>query len=162
MNEASWHVAHTRPRCEKKLARDCERAGLSVTLTCYRSVRTYRRKIVEFQKPLFPGYVFVQLLPHEVQRVRQSQYIANLLTVADQELFSRQLADIVRALETDAEVRLAPQISQGARVRIKTGPLRGLEGWVAERAGVKMVLLRLDFIAQAAAVKMDADELELI
>ena len=56
---------------------------------------------------------------------------------------------------------LAPQITAGARVRIKSGPLRGLEGCVQERAGVTMVLLRLDFISQAAAVKIEATELEI-
>jgi len=71
------------------------------------------------------------------------------------------LGDILRALETDLEVRLAPRISAGARVRIKSGPLRGLEGRVQDRAGVTMVLLRLDFISQAAAVRIDASELEI-
>jgi transcription antitermination factor NusG len=46
------------------------------------------------------------------------------------------------------------------RVRIKSGPLRGVEGWVQKRHGRASVLLRLDFIGQAAAVKLDADQLE--
>ena len=80
----------------------------------------------------------------------------------DQESFARQLGDILLALDSDLEVRLAPQITEGSRVKIKSGPLRGLEGRVQERAGVTMVLLRLDFISQAAAVKIEATELELI
>jgi len=47
------------------------------------------------------------------------------------------------------------------RVRIKSGPLRGVEGYVEHRYGLAKVLLRLDFISQAAAVKLDADQLEL-
>jgi len=47
------------------------------------------------------------------------------------------------------------------RVRIKSGPLRGVEGWVEERYGMDTVLLRLDFISQAAAVKVGAGQLEL-
>jgi len=57
-------------------------------------------------------------------------------------------------------VRLAPAIGEGMRVRIKSGPLRGVEGWVEHRYGRSTVLLRLDFISQAAAVKLDADLLE--
>jgi transcription antitermination factor NusG len=59
-------------------------------------------------------------------------------------------------------VRLAPAIGEGTRVRIKTGPLQGIEGWVERRSGMTTVLLRLDFINQAAAVKIDADSLEPI
>ena len=96
------------------------------------------------------------------QKVYQSDYVANLLDVPDQETFSHQLGDILHALETDLEVRLAPHITAGTRVRIKSGPLRGMEGSVEERAGATLVLLRLDFISQAAAVKIDATELETV
>ena len=161
-NEMLWYVAHTRPRREKKLAEYCEREGFLVTLPCYRMVHKYRGKTVTFRKPLFPGYVFLQLLTHQRQKVYQSDFVANLLDVPDQESFAQQLGDILLALDSDLEVRLAPQIAAGSRVKIKSGPLRGLEGRVQERAGVTMVLLRLDFISQAAAVKIEATELELI
>jgi len=88
--------------------------------------------------------------------------VANLLEVFDQELFARQLGEIVRALETDLEIRLAPLIGAGKRVRIKHGPLRGVEGLVEQRYGLTTVLLRLDFISQAAAVQLEASDLELI
>jgi hypothetical protein len=37
-----------------------------------------------------------------------------------------------------------------------------MEGWVEQRYGMNTVLLRLDFIGQAAAVKLDATDLEAI
>src|SRR5204863_4059036 len=43
-NELAWYVAHTRPRCEKKLAEYCQREGFAVTLPCYRTVHKYRGK----------------------------------------------------------------------------------------------------------------------
>jgi transcription antitermination factor NusG len=156
-----WYVAHTRPRCEKKLAQHCEREGFSVTLPCIKSVKKYRGKTAVFHKPLFPNYVFLQLLRHDKRKVYQSDYVANLLDVVDQKLFEAQLGDILRALDTDMEVFLAPQIKPGTRVKIKTGPLRGVEGVVEHRSGLTLVHLRLDFISQAAAVKIDAGDLEL-
>ncbi len=161
MDELKWFVAHTRPRCEKKLHEYCGREGLESCLPCYRAAHRYLRKTVVFHKPLFPGYLFLRMLPVSRPKVLQSDYVANLLTVTDQELFQRQLDDILRALGTDLEIRLAPQIGPGSRVLIKSGPLRGMEGWVEQRHGVSLVLLRLDFIGQAAAVKVPANELEL-
>jgi transcription antitermination factor NusG len=161
MSELRWFVAHTKPRREKKLLQACERDGVLATLPCYQSVHKYRGKTVTFAKPLFPGYVFLQLLPDQKQKVSQNGHIANLLVVHDQELFASQLGEILEALNTDLEVYLAPQIGAGSRVKVKSGPLRGMEGWVEERYGMTTVLLRLDFIGQAAAVKLQADELEL-
>jgi len=161
VSELRWFVAHTRPRREKKLVEYCQRHGIAATLPCYKSAHKYRGKTVVFQKPLFPGYVFLQLEPRQKDAVRQNDHVANLLDVFDQETLRRQLEDILLALEMDLEVRLAPSIGEGMRVRIKSGPLRGVEGWVEHRYGRATVLLRLDFISQAAAVKLDADLLEL-
>ena len=122
----------------------------------------YRGKTVVFRKPLFPGYVFLELKPNQREAVRQNEHVANVLDVFDQETFRRQLSDILLALETQEGVRLAPSIGEGMRVRIRAGPLQGIEGWVEQRYGMTTVLLRLDFISQAAAVKLDADLLELI
>ena len=154
-----WFVAHTKPRREKKLVEYCRRQNLAATLPCYNSAHKYRGKTVVFQKPLFPGYVFLQLAPGQKNSVRQNDHVAKLLEVFDQETFQHQLQDILLALETNLEVRLAPSIGEGMRVRIKSGPLQGLEGWVERRYGMTTVLLRLDFINRAAAVKIDADQL---
>jgi transcriptional antiterminator RfaH len=160
MSDLAWFVAHTRPRREKKLMQFCEQGGLPVTLPCYRSVRKYRGKKIVFKKPLFPGYVFLQLLPEQRRTIYQSDHVANLLVVHDQAQFIGQLGEILQALETDLEIHLAPEIGTGTRVKVKSGPLRGMEGWVEQRYGMTTVLLRLDFIGQAAAVKLQADELE--
>ena len=160
VSDLLWFVAHTRPRCEKKLLQFCEREGLSASLPCYRAAHKYRGKTVVFQKPLFPGYVFLQISPEQRGKIHRSDYVANLLDVVDQELFTHQLEDVLRALETDFEIRLAPTIGEGMRVKIKNGPLRGMEAWVEQRYGMNTVLLRLDFIGQAAAVKLDATDLE--
>ena len=162
MESLHWYVAHTQPRCEKKLLQYCVRKDLAATLPCYRSPHKYRGKTVVFQKPLFPGYVFTQMPAEKRGVLLQSDYVANLLDVHDQELFARQLGEVMQALETDLEIRLAPTIGEGARVKIKSGPLRGIEGWVEKRYGMSVVLLRLDFIGQAAAVKMEATDLEMV
>jgi transcription antitermination factor NusG len=155
-------VAHSRPRCEKKIVEQCQRDEIDATLPLYRVAHKYRGKTVEFQKPLFPGYVFLNCIPDLRRKIYQSDYVANLLDVPDQQEFKTQLSEILMALETNLEIRLAPTIGEGTKVKIKYGPLRGVEGYVEKRHGPSVVLLRLDFIGQAAAVKVEATDLELI
>ena len=88
--------------------------------------------------------------------------MANMLHVVDQQLFKLQLNNILFVLNQEMVIRLEPIIEVGARVIIKSGPLQGQEGWVDERFGMTTVLLRLDFIGQAAAIEVKADTLELI
>ena len=158
----AWYVAHTRPRCEKKLAEYCEREGFEVTLPLYQSVKRYPRKVATFEKPLFANYVFLKLRPDQRKRVYQSDYVANLLDVPDQKTFEEQLEAILAALATEYEICALPHISAGKRVKITGGPLRGMEGDVEERQGKLLVLLRLDFIGKSAAIRMDATDLEVI
>ena len=92
----------------------------------------------------------------------QSNFVANLLHVVDQHLFEQQLNAILFALDQEVAIRLEPAIEIGARVMIKSGPLKGQEGWVEERFGMTTVLLRLNFIGQAAAITVSSGVLELI
>ncbi len=158
--DAKWFVAHTLPRREKKLKACADREGLESILPTYKSVRKYRGKTLHFFKPLFPGYLFFKARPELMQKVRQSDHVARLLDVSDQALFEKQLGEILFALQSGVEILLAPEIGAGTRVRIKNGPLQGLEAWVEQRSGANIVLLRLDFIGQAAAVSLPADSLE--
>ena len=157
-----WYVAHVRPRCEKKLVEHGKIYNFSTTLPIYSSTKKYRGKVVMFQKPLFPGYVFLQLNRKTREVAIQSNYVADMLEVHNQEEFKEQLSDIIFALEQNVDIRVEPMIGKGNRVIIKSGSLQGQEGWVEDRFGMTTVLLRLDFIGQAAAIKVDASILELI
>lgn len=158
--EPKWWVAHTKPRCEKRLEDYCRRFEVPCTLPLFKSVKRYGGRTRTFTKPFFPGYAFLHCPPDQTMAALRSGHIANLLAVSDQETFSQQLQAILEALESDLEVRLAPEIHAGQKVRIRTGALRGMEAWVQERRGRLEVILRLDFIGQAAAVSIPADELE--
>ena len=144
------------------MAEYCADRGFARFLPLQASVKNYPGKKVVFYKPLFPGYLFLELFPDQVQEVRQCRHLARLLEPGDQAEFAAQLEDIRIALQSEREVRLAPNITEGRRVQIRSGPMRGLEGQVLRRQGITEVVLRLDFIGQAAAVQVEAQELELV
>lgn len=156
-----WHVAYTRPRCEKKLKDFCRREGFVVELPCVRSARKYERKSVEFEKPLFPGYLFFRSASHNVHRVYQNDYTANVLKVLDQMQFEQQLGEILCALSTGCILWNAGSLSIGKAVRIRGGALLGLSGRIVSiQENVATLCLRLDFIGQGALVVVEAANVE--
>jgi hypothetical protein len=162
VNQLLWYVAHTRPRREKKLLQYCAREKLDASLPCYRLAHKYRGKTVVFKKPLFPGYVFLHIPAHKRGVVLQSDHLANLLEIADQDLFVRQTGrGHARVGNRFGNPSCADNRRRHARKNQKR-PFAGIEGWVEKRYGMTTVLLRLDFISQAAAVKLEASDLELI
>ena len=88
--------------------------------------------------------------------------MANLLEPPNQEEFAAQLSDIELAVTTMDNIRVVPYIDAGTKVLIQRGLLAGLEAWVVSRDGPREVLLRLDFIGQAAAVSVAVEDLELV
>jgi transcription antitermination factor NusG len=159
--ENLWFVAHTRPRCEKKLASYCRQEDIAVTLPCVRSVKRYRQKVVKFEKPLFPGYVFFRSAPHHARKVYQSKYVANIMSVFDQDTFEQQIEAILHALQKDCSLIGVFGICPGAEVRIVAGPLAGMNGTVMKLVNKVTVVLKLDFIGKCAAVVVDSGNIEM-
>jgi len=146
----------------KKVVNFCNREAISAKLPCVKSKKRYERKVVEFEKPLFPGYVFFQDTPDRALSVLRSDYTANVLAVFDQLQFERQLTDILTALESGYGVLGARDLRPDQEVRIKAGPLAGMIGKIARIAEQTAVILRFDFLTQGAAVVVDSNDLEVL
>jgi transcription antitermination factor NusG len=157
-----WVVAHTRARCEKQVVAWAEREGIETELPQYQTQHRYAGKTVKFNKPLFPGYVFARAPDVGGGKIGQCKYVAQVLVPPDAAEFAAQLRDILATVAAGMEVRPMPDVVAGVKVSITAGPLRGLEGWVEKRDGPFEVILRLDFIGQAAAVRMSADCVERV
>lgn len=152
----AWVVLHTRPRCEKKVMDFCERGGMPVYLPLQRRVHHYGARERVFWSPLFPGYTFSVAAPVEKAQLRQNRHVANLLEVLDQEKLVDQLRQIRTALAAGDVVDVMPYLETGKRVRVTSGPLKGLEGIVARVKGRTRVVINVDMIRQSVVVEVDS------
>lgn len=157
----SWLVVHVLARCEKKVREWATREGIASELPTYRTAHRYRGKVVHFDKVLFPGYLFLRAAPSLKQKVGQHDQVARVLVPVDMEEFHRQISDILKAVEAGIDLRPVSRIQPGVRVEITSGPLRGMEGLVERREDPLDVVLRLDFIGQAASVRLAAADVEV-
>lgn len=57
-----WYVAYTLPRHEKSVADRLINQDIETYLPLYSLVRTWNRRRVEVELPLFPGYVSVKMI----------------------------------------------------------------------------------------------------
>lgn len=158
----SWLVIHTLSRAEKKLAEWARKEGFHVELPTYASVKRYRGKVVRFEKVLFPGYVFVVAEGRDGARILQNRHAARVLVPPDMGEFDRQLREILSAIDAGLEIRPVSGVQVGTRVRISSGPLRGMEGLVERLEAPLSVVLRLDFISEAAAVCLETTDVEVV
>lgn len=124
------------------------------------SERRYGARVRKFTKPLFPGYVFASIATERKNRIYQQDLLARAIPVLDEPRFLRQLDDVRLIVASGLELSLHPLIQRGTRVRVISGPLRGLEGVVDDPANPKGIVLAVDVLQQGLLVKMALGDLQ--
>jgi transcription antitermination factor NusG len=159
-----WYVAQTCAKHEKRVLDHLNRRSVDAYLPLYGATRKWKDRRVHLELPLFPGYVFVHLALRDRLQVLQTPSVVRLVgfgghvaALPDQEIESLRLG-LAR------EMRIEPHLylKDGHRVRIKTGPLQGLEGILLRKKNRSRFILSLDLIMRSVAVEIDVAELESV
>ena len=156
-----WYAVSVRPRHEKVVTRHLEQ-GLTCFLPVYRSVRRWKDRRKELDMPLFPGYVFVNLNLRDRLGVLRAPGVLRFVTFQGQ---PAALPDSeIRALESTLSAGLRPQphpyLRQGTRVRVKRGPLVGVEGIMIRRKQRFRLVLSIDLIMRSVMFEVDEADVE--
>ncbi|RMD65392.1 MAG: hypothetical protein D6824_02725 [Planctomycetota bacterium] len=155
-----WRVLHTRSRQEKAVAQLLEAAGVEQYLPLVRRTRVWGGKRRTVFTPLFPGYVFVRALPEETYVAVDSGRVVQRLDPPDPATLAWELAQLRRALEQERSFDPYPYLREGRRVRVRSGPLQGLEGLIDARRRVDRLVLQVQALGRATSLEIDADLLE--
>jgi len=158
----SWFAAYTHSHHEKRVASHFAERQIESFLPLYSTRHRWRNRCtMNLELPLFRSYVFVRIDPRE--RVRVLEVPGVLLLVG----FGRNLAPLpdfeIEALRSglgQRKIEPHPYLIIGERVRIKAGPMMGMEGVLVRKKNNFRVVLALDVIMQCVAVEVDADDLE--
>ena len=160
--EPRWFVCHTKPRCEKKFAALLTREAFAHYLALFRSVRHYGTQKKAFTKPLFPGYVFARLEPGRKVRIYQQDLLVRALMVENEAVFLRQLEDVKIICASGLEAVLRPLIKKGTHVRVQSGPLQGLEGYIDDPLNPQGIVVSIDVLQQGLLVRLPLENLHLL
>jgi transcription antitermination factor NusG len=153
----AWIVLHARPRCEKKVAEFCVSRDIFHYLPLLSKKHRYGNRIRTFEVPLFTGYIFVLATNADKTLLRQNDRVANVLSVLDQATLLSQLDQVRRALEHHETMELFPHLATGMKVQVRSGPLKGVEGFIHKIKNKTKIVLNIDFIRQSVAVEVDAE-----
>lgn len=161
-HEARWYAAYTIANHEKRVAEQFATSAVSCFLPLYSCVRRWKDRRVTLQLPLFPGYVFVHVALRDRLRVLQTPGVARLVEFSGKPaaLPEYEVEALMRGLRSGLRVEPHPYLAVGQRVRIKQGPLAGLEGIIRRLKGNWRVILSLDLIQRSVSVDLDAANLD--
>ncbi len=162
--EAAWYAASTSANHEKRVAEQLGIRSVEHFLPLYEAVRRWKDRRVKLALPLFPGYVFVRLALRDRLRVLRVPGVARLVGFngAAVALPNEEIEALKGSLANGLRAEPHPFLTVGRRVRIKLGPLEGMEGIVIRRRNRLRLVISLDLIHRAAAVEIETAYLEQI
>jgi transcriptional antiterminator RfaH len=73
---------------------------------------------------------------------------------------TRDLRRVHQLIEAGAPLTPEARLEAGARVRVRSGPLAGIEGVVIKRAGVARLQIAVNFLQQGASLQLEDHEVE--
>jgi transcription antitermination factor NusG len=162
--EKRWYAAYTSANHEKRVAEQLVVRDVVHFLPVYESVRRWKDRRVTLQMPLFPGYVFVRMALRDRLQVQQVPGVAHLVGFdgTPAALPDEEIEALRASLESGVRAEPHPYLTVGRRVRLKSGPLAGMQGILLRRKGAFRVVISIELIQRSVAVDVDAVEVEPI
>lgn len=156
-NVAQWMVVYTRSNFEKKVDKNLKEQGIISYCPLITSRNQWADRVKTIEKPFFSSYLFVKASPLELNKVKYSQGVINLLSnngkpviITEQEIEQIRL---ITKNYADVEVVSLKSLKIGDKVKITDGLLLDKEGFVNKIMGTK-VLMIIEQLDCAVVVKV--------
>jgi transcription antitermination factor NusG len=160
----NWYALFTRHQHEKSVAIALANKSYEVYLPLYRSVRRWQDRAKQIMLPLFPCYVFIcGGMDRQLQIITTPGVIQIVGWGGHPAIVPQTQLDAVRQIiESCLCVETHPYLECGDRVRVKAGPLMGLEGILTRKKGVARLVVSMEMLGRSGAVEIDVSNVERI
>jgi transcription antitermination factor NusG len=156
----NWTVAYCKPRQEKALAWDLRERGCSYFLPMVLRETSSGGRRRRNLYPLFASYLFMPAGPDERLLALKTERIVRFVQVDDahQDIFRHEIASLETAIRNCPQsVELYAHLAVGTRVRVKAGPLKGVEGVVLQHEQRHKLWLGISALGVGATVEIHPD-----
>src|SRR6266852_8643929 len=152
-----WFAVMARTGREKSATLLLENAGYECLLPVSKYTRHWSDRIKEVEVPLFAGYLFCRMDPHNRLPVLMTPGVIQIVGLGKTPIpvAEEEIAAIQRVGKNGLSTMPWPYLEVGHVARIEDGPLRGMTGIVIKiKSGLKLVL-SVSLLQRSVAVEID-------
>ena len=164
---AHWYAVHVKSRHEFQVYEKLTGAGINTFLPTIKRLSKWndRNKLISF--PLFPGYLFVYIHNNHNTRITilKNKSVVSILgtkTGEPEAVPEEQINSLMKIIDAGMNLDYYPYLQEGQRIRIKRGPLSGVEGLLVEKTGQHKLVMSVDILKQSTSVTIQASDVENI
>ena len=164
LHESSWYAIYTRHQHEKMVAQILTSKGFDTFLPLYEAVHNWKDRTKALSLPLFPCYVFLKGGIERRLQIVTTPGIYGLVSSGGQPaaIPDFEIEAIRRVVESGARVEAHPFLKCGNWVRVKCGPLAGIEGILVRKKNISRLVLSVEILGTAAAIEVAAFQVEAV
>jgi transcription antitermination factor NusG len=154
----NWYALYTKHQHEKTVARNLSCKGFEIFLPLYAAARNWKDRVKLLSLPLFPCYVFLRGDLGRRLDIITTPGIHVLVSNGGQPaaIPAAELDNIRQAVVSGTRIQPHPFLKCGDWVRVKCGPLAGMQGILVRKKNVYRLVLSIEMLGKAAAVEVDA------
>jgi len=163
-NDIHWYALYTRPRHEKKVARQLTDKGIESYLPMRKVLRQWSDRKKWIEEPLFGCYLFIHVNPGERLPALQTHGTVRLISFRGEPTVvpDREIETIRRILRENPVVETGPVAAVGDMVEIVLGPLTGLQGRLEAVQGGHRFIVSIDSIGQSVRFNVDKHDVKVL
>ncbi|MDP6107678.1 MAG: UpxY family transcription antiterminator [Candidatus Brocadiia bacterium] len=163
-NGMQWYAIYTRSRHEKAVDSSLQVQGVESFLPLYDVLSRWKDRRKWVRMPLFAGYLFAHLAPEDFACALGVRGVVHIVGDGGGPVPvpGVQVEAIRGMVEKPVTVSPWPHMPTGKRVRVKLGPLAGMEGFVVRRGKQCRLVISVDLLGRGVAAEIDANYLEPI
>lgn len=160
--EEKWYAIYTWAHHEKRVADQLEQRQLRNFLPLYRAMHRWKDRRKEVELALFPSYVFVQLSLQHRLRVLEISSVVHLVSFQGKPapLPAHEIEKLRQGVNGRVRMGPHPYLQAGQRVRVRRGPVAGLEGILVRRKEGARLVVSIDILMRAVALEIDEADVE--
>ena len=158
----AWHALHTRYQHEKVVAELLALQAFETFLPLYTAVHRWKDRTKRLSLPLFPCYVFLRGGVDRRLQILKTPGVHAIVESAGRPgvIPEPEIAAIQRAVENSLRIKPHPFLESGDWVKIKSGPLVGLEGILVRKQDQLRLVLSVEMLGRSVAVEVDPSHAE--
>lgn len=159
-----WYALYTCSNHEKHVATELHARKVDHFLPLYSSVRRWKDRCITLNLPLFPGYVFVCIAVCDRLRVLQIPSVVRMVSFNGQPaaLPDKEMEILRTGLSQQLVSEPHPFLTAGRRVRVRSGPLAGIQGILLRRRGKARFVVAVEMIMRSIAVEINEADIEAL
>lgn len=154
----SWFALRVRSRSEIMVSQLLEAKGFESYSPAYSVDRHYSDRIKNVEAALFPGYVFCRFAPHQTLPIVSTPAVQHVVGIGHhpQVIRDEEIDRIKRGVAHGKGVAPCAYLQTGERVRVRSGVLSGIEGFLIQLRNNHRLVIAADILQRAVSLEIDA------